>query len=567
MSVNISTIIYTSRATNTTSPAWGTITTGNLFTYQSPVSYYIWNESGAEANAAPFLPIIFLYTYNNTTDSNISAVLTLIADDYCKWFLNGSQVNTSTSYGWPSAGFTGGVPTNITLVPGKNKFVFCCYNGGGPAGFVAQCVANSAVLFNTNDTNTGWSIFDTFNISGNPISNYLMPFRVDVNSNSANQTIGYKLNDVDIGQLFCSSAFKSSFNNPNVSATTNYKYNSIDISNNFISIAASLIQVVVTSSDYLSTTYTIGGIIYNALIFQSGNFTITGIKNLYQIFAVGSGNPGVGLTQFANTGGNGGQVSGYNVNADPIVSNSYVTLNTNTITGSVGSGLAFQGTASSSNNSVVNISNPPTGLSSTYTATCGGGASTTIGSPSINGAPGTLNNYTGNYYGGRGGNGSNGEGSGTGSVGGTGGLGGGGGGGASTYNNSQGNPGGNGGGVTGTAGSGGAGGIAGRLNGGNGGNGTASQYGGGGGGAANTRENTAGFGGNGGTNGGLGGTGTGLNGNDYGNGLPGNGGGGGGGFGGGGGGGGCSEPRSTNIPASNNGGGGGGGTVIIIYRN
>ena len=90
------------------------------------------------------------------------------------------------------------------------------------------------------------------------------------------------------------------------------------------------------------------------------------------------------------------------------MSNSYVTLNTNTITGSVGSGLAFQGTASSSNNSVVNISNPPTGLSSTYTATCGGGASTTIGSPSINGAPGTLNNYTGNYYGGRGGNGSNG---------------------------------------------------------------------------------------------------------------------------------------------------------------
>ena len=128
------------------------LSTWGVTTFPDTTALWIWNIPGAASSAPPNQnsPIIFQYTYNNTTNSSISANVYIIVDDMCVLYINGIQYgSTLISGGWPNAATN--VP--ITIVPGKNVFQIPSVNGGAsanPAGLLVTVIANSVVLFNSN---------------------------------------------------------------------------------------------------------------------------------------------------------------------------------------------------------------------------------------------------------------------------------------------------------------------------------------------------------------------------------------------------------------------------------
>ena len=158
--INLPSISNTLSVTqNTTQPlnsvfvlgAWN-ISTWGMTTFPDTTALWIYNIPGA-ASTAPVnqsSPIIFQYTYNNTTNSSISANIYIVVDDLCGLYINGVQYgSTLISGGWPNAATN--VP--ITIVPGKNIFQIVSINAGAaanPAGLLVTVIANSIVLFNSN---------------------------------------------------------------------------------------------------------------------------------------------------------------------------------------------------------------------------------------------------------------------------------------------------------------------------------------------------------------------------------------------------------------------------------
>lgn len=130
--------------------AWN-ISPWSMSSFPDTTALWIYNIPGA-ASTAPAnqsSPIIFQYTYNNTTKNSISANVYIVVDNYTSFYVNGLQYGGFINGGWPNAA------TNIaiTIAPGNNLFQFPVVNdgtSGNSAGLLVTVIANSVVLFNSN---------------------------------------------------------------------------------------------------------------------------------------------------------------------------------------------------------------------------------------------------------------------------------------------------------------------------------------------------------------------------------------------------------------------------------
>ena len=158
--------IYLSGTTNT-SGTWGTPTAGNVFTtaVTKPETYYVWSTANSATTAFwsdDTRPIIFEYNYNNTTGSSISATMYYIIDNYMWFYFNGVQTGGGSAL---SAGFPNGNTLSLTLPTGNNRFQFACINNpsAGPAALAVIVKSNTGdLLFNTNATNSGWTLTNPY---------------------------------------------------------------------------------------------------------------------------------------------------------------------------------------------------------------------------------------------------------------------------------------------------------------------------------------------------------------------------------------------------------------------
>uniref|UniRef100_A0A6C0LGL3 Uncharacterized protein n=1 Tax=viral metagenome TaxID=1070528 RepID=A0A6C0LGL3_9ZZZZ len=122
---------------------------GNSGKFPDATAKWIWYSPNAQSGA-PInnnAPITFIYEYNHTGTTYITAKVSAIIDDSGAWYLNSNKVGTI------SGGWGGPAPTfNITLAPGINYLQCSAINTGGPAGLVATVMYNGRVLFNTNSS-------------------------------------------------------------------------------------------------------------------------------------------------------------------------------------------------------------------------------------------------------------------------------------------------------------------------------------------------------------------------------------------------------------------------------
>jgi hypothetical protein len=114
---------------------------------------WIWFTPNANKSAPGSANASFIYTYNNTSSSNISAKINIIVDNKSSIIVNDKNIGEQKG-GW---GGSGGL-FNVTLQPGTNKFVFNAANVGkspNPAGLLVSVLNNdNTVLFRTGDN--GW---------------------------------------------------------------------------------------------------------------------------------------------------------------------------------------------------------------------------------------------------------------------------------------------------------------------------------------------------------------------------------------------------------------------------
>jgi hypothetical protein len=111
-------------------------------------AYWIWytnNSLNGAPNNTSKTPVSFIYLYNNTSSSNISAIVSFTADDGCTFYYNGTNMGSSTS--WATT-----VTRNVTIAPGYSLFLFTAYNNKGGAGFIASVMSGSNVLFHTDSS-------------------------------------------------------------------------------------------------------------------------------------------------------------------------------------------------------------------------------------------------------------------------------------------------------------------------------------------------------------------------------------------------------------------------------
>lgn len=119
---------------------------------------WIWNVANAQNNAPVNEPIIFTYTYDNTTNNDINALLYYICDDNARFFVNDNEILETWNYGVQRLPFI--------LKKGINKIKALCINYGGPAGLIVdvQNINTKNILFSTNsdwkyDTNYTKNLF------------------------------------------------------------------------------------------------------------------------------------------------------------------------------------------------------------------------------------------------------------------------------------------------------------------------------------------------------------------------------------------------------------------------
>jgi hypothetical protein len=120
---------------------------------------WIWNIPNAQNDAPSNEPIIFTYTYNNTTNNDINALLYYICDNVGKFYVNNRELIETTDYGRQRLPFV--------LNKGINKIEAVCINFGGPAGLIVdvQDIKTQQILFSTNsdwryDTNYTKNLFN-----------------------------------------------------------------------------------------------------------------------------------------------------------------------------------------------------------------------------------------------------------------------------------------------------------------------------------------------------------------------------------------------------------------------
>jgi hypothetical protein len=114
---------------------------------------WIWFTPNANKSAPGSANASFIYTYNNTSSSNISAKINIIVDNKSSIIVNDKNIGEQKG-GW---GGSGGL-FNVTLQPGTNDFVFNAANVGkspNPAGLLVSVLnKDNTVLFRTGDN--GW---------------------------------------------------------------------------------------------------------------------------------------------------------------------------------------------------------------------------------------------------------------------------------------------------------------------------------------------------------------------------------------------------------------------------
>ena len=122
-------------------------------------AYWIWNVPNAQNNAPVNEPIVFKYTYNNTTGNDINALLYYICDDVGRFYVNNTEIIETWNYGRQRLPFV--------LKAGVNVIEVICVNLGGPAGLIVdvQDINSGNILFSTNgdwnyDTNYTNKLFN-----------------------------------------------------------------------------------------------------------------------------------------------------------------------------------------------------------------------------------------------------------------------------------------------------------------------------------------------------------------------------------------------------------------------
>ena len=120
---------------------------------------WIWFTKNANTSAPGNANASFIYRWYNTSSSNMSAKINIIADNKSGITVNGKSVGEQSG-GW---GGSGGL-FKVTLEPGTNDFIFNAANVGSspnPAGLLVTVVnENNKVLFSTGDN--GWRYVSTF---------------------------------------------------------------------------------------------------------------------------------------------------------------------------------------------------------------------------------------------------------------------------------------------------------------------------------------------------------------------------------------------------------------------
>jgi hypothetical protein len=172
------------------SNSWGAST--NMGT----TTYYYWYDPSLYSYTNYPNPVVFTYTYNNTTNLTNAKLYVMIDDLTSGILVNEIDITSSVDIGYGGAR----PATTINLVPGYNYFQFGCINSGGRSMFAAYVTdMNGAFLFNTNATYTGWTAkLAGFFYQNIPLTAYIRNNHL-VNSTAA-LTTNYTVNTGDINR-------------------------------------------------------------------------------------------------------------------------------------------------------------------------------------------------------------------------------------------------------------------------------------------------------------------------------------------------------------------------------
>ena len=129
-------------------PPWGAVPG-----FLDQEAKWIWFTPNANISAPGSANASFMYRWNNTSSSNISAKINIIVDNKSSIIVNNKNIGEQKG-GWRESGGL----FNVTLQPGPNDFVFNAANVGNspnPAGLLVSVLNNNnKVLFRTGDN--GW---------------------------------------------------------------------------------------------------------------------------------------------------------------------------------------------------------------------------------------------------------------------------------------------------------------------------------------------------------------------------------------------------------------------------
>jgi hypothetical protein len=285
------------------------------YSYILSNTYWIWNSSTAYTSAQinTSNPLLFSYTYNNNTGSNITAYLMVGVINLCSVYLNGNILILNQ----PALGgaIFNPIPTTVTIPPGNNTFSFYCTNGvysitPTPSGFFCSCFTSTSgsgytinsspsVLFSTGSL-TGWNLSITgYKINGNYMIDSFNPVSIGTDNWTYNTTTYGNTNlnftydvsgtvyNYDVANMFDISYNSTYGLNPSTNGklTTNYfiMYNGVKTDIGSVlstqplpppTYSFTTINNVSIKSTYISTYDNLQNITYNNCMSKSGKYQI-----------------------------------------------------------------------------------------------------------------------------------------------------------------------------------------------------------------------------------------------------------------------------------------------------
>lgn len=125
------------------------------------MAHWIWAVPDSYQNVPFHRTYSFMRTYNNPSSSPVWATVHCIVDNWGFFYLNGQLIGTIENVGWYPPAMAGPQPReypkfDVFLQPGRNVFVFACYNTPqdwwgteSPAALAVAVTSGSTVLFHS----------------------------------------------------------------------------------------------------------------------------------------------------------------------------------------------------------------------------------------------------------------------------------------------------------------------------------------------------------------------------------------------------------------------------------